>query len=131
VLRRSTGPVLKMAVMTGGVKAGAAEDLMGASVTEALGLLDTIGVAAADEVTAPAIALDEATTGMVELMEAAALLDEATVARVELAGAAALLDDAGLEAPPPVAGDPEIVPNVSSCGATSVPEAISSGPGMG
>jgi hypothetical protein len=63
VLRRSTGPVLKMAVMTGGVKAGAAEDLMGASVTEALGLLDTIGVAAADEVTAPAIALDEATTG--------------------------------------------------------------------
>jgi hypothetical protein len=123
--------VLKLAVITGGVRAGAAEDLMGASVTVALAVLDMMGVAAADEVTAPAIALDEGTGARVELMGAAALLDEATMARVELAGAAALLDEAGLEASPPVAGDPEILPNVRSCGVASVPEAISSGPGMG
>jgi hypothetical protein len=120
-----------MAVITGGVNAGAADDLMGALVRVALGLLDMIGMAAADEVTAPAIALDEATTARVELTGAAALLDEATIARVELAEAAALLDEAGLGTLPPVAGDPEILPKVRSCGVASVPEAMSSGPGMG
>jgi hypothetical protein len=114
VLGRETETVLKMEVMTGGVKAGAAEDLTGASVTIALVLLVTIGVEATDEVAAPAITLDDATT-----------------AKVELAGVAALVEEAGFKAPPPVAGDPEILPKVRSCGATSVPDAISSGPGIG
>lgn len=63
------------------------------------------------------------------VVTAAAEVAEAAAA-VELAGAAALVDE-GLEAPPPVEGEPVIVPKVRSWGVASVPEEMSSGPGMG
>jgi hypothetical protein len=103
VLGAATTVVLKLSDTTGGVREGAA---IGIGVTVLL---------AAEVVMAPATALEEA---------------GATTA-VELAGAAALVDEAGLEAPPPTEGAPVIVPKVRSWGVALVPEAISSGPGMG
>jgi hypothetical protein len=86
---------------------------------------------AAGVVIASAAVLEEAdTTATGELAGATALEEEGATATVELAGAAALEEEV-LEAPPPVEGEPEILPKVRSWGVASVPEAISSGPGMG
>jgi hypothetical protein len=99
--------VLKLSEITGGVRAGA---LGWTGVTIGVG---SAVVLPAGVVMAPTTALEEeGLTAMVELA-GAALDDEGLTAIVELAGAAAL-DDEGLEAPPPVAGEPEILPKVRS-----------------
>jgi hypothetical protein len=108
VLGTGATVVLKLEVTTGGVKAGALE-----MIGEAIGVGSAV-LLLAGVVIAPATALEEA----------------GAAAAVELAGAAAL-DEEGLEAPPPVAGEPEILPKVRSWGVASVPEAMSSGPGIG
>jgi hypothetical protein len=108
VLGRGARVVLKLEVTAGGVKAEPV-GLTGVAIGVGSAVLLAAGV-----VIAPAAALEEA----------------GATTTVELAGAAAL-EEEGLEAPPPVAGEPEILPKVRSWGVASVPEAISSGPGMG
>jgi hypothetical protein len=107
VLGTETRVVLKLSETTGGVRAEAL-DWTGVAIGVGAAVLLPAGV-----VMAPATALEEGAT-----------------ATVELAGAAAL-EEEGFEAPPPVAGEPEILPKVRSWGVASVPEAMSSGPGIG
>jgi hypothetical protein len=87
----ATTVVLKLSEMTGGVKVGALDGSTGAAV-------GSVVLLPAGVVMAPATAVEEA----------------GVAAAVELAGAAALEEEAGLEAPPPVAGEPEILPKVRS-----------------
>jgi hypothetical protein len=93
VLGTGARVVLKLSETTGGVKAGALDDSTGATMG-----VGSVVLLPAEVVLAPATAVGEA----------------GAAAAVELAGVAALEEEAGLEAPPPVAGEPEILPKVRS-----------------